>query len=37
MHRAMRELGMVGVSVAVVRDNAIVYNGSFGYSDIESW
>ena len=37
MHHAMRELGMVGVSVAVVRDNAIVYNGSFGYSDIESW
>ena len=37
MHRAMRELGMVGVSVAVVRDNAIVYNGSFGYSNIESW
>ena len=37
MHRAMRDLGMVGVSVAVVRDNDIVYNGSFGYCNIQSW
>ena len=37
MHHAIDSLGIVGLSVAVVRDNAIVYNGSFGYSHIESW
>ncbi len=37
MHRMIDSLGVVGISVAVVNDNKIVYNASFGYSDIESW
>jgi len=32
----MKELDAAGVSVAVVKDNKIVYTHSFGYKDIES-
>ena len=31
-----QELGAVGLSVAVIRDNRIVYTGAFGMSDLET-
>ncbi|OCX52079.1 serine hydrolase [Mucilaginibacter sp. PPCGB 2223] len=36
MAQIMKELDAAGVSVAVVKDNQIVYTHSFGYADIES-
>lgn len=32
----MQEMDAVGLSVAVVKDNQVIYNHSFGYSDLET-
>lgn len=36
INNIMKELSAVGLSVAVVKNNAIIYANSFGYKDVES-